>query len=94
MDKQTKENIDMYIKAGLLKKVSAGDIIAEFIYNLENYARLQTKQNKEQTYNECHKKILQIEPNDELGIIIDDDCQFDILLDYIKIRLNELEESK
>ena len=81
-----------YIQLGLLRKVDMGDIVGEFMINIENYAKLQLMSNDNiPSYNEYYKKILKIEPNNELGLIIEENDTIDLILDYISVRLVEID---
>ena len=62
------------------------------MYNLENYAKLYSE-DQSSTYIDKHKKIIDLETTDILGLIMDNDDNddIDVLLDYIMIRLNEIE---
>jgi len=87
------DNTENYIQLGLLKKVSMGEIVGEFMINMENYAKLQLISDGKNipSYNEYYKKILKIEPNNELGLIIEENNTIDFILDYITVRLVALD---
>ena len=87
------DNTENYIQLGLLKKVNMGDIVGEFMINIENYAKLQLMSNDNNipSYNEYYKKILKIEPDNELGLIIEENDAIDFILDYVSVRLVELD---
>jgi hypothetical protein len=87
------DNTENYIQLGLLKKVNMGEIVGEFMINIENYAKMQLISDDKNipSYNEYYTKILKIEPNNELGLIIEENDTIDFILDYISVRLVELD---
>ena len=107
MGSEINNNTQMYIEAELIKKVDISDIISEFMLNLENYAKqeilydeyINKLENPDTNdinknmpnYADTFDKKLDIENKDIIGIIIISDDSIDILHNYIKIRLNEID---
>jgi len=99
MGSEIENTTQMYIEANLIKKVNVGDIVSDFMLNLENHAKEIVSYDEQNTnsedknypcYNEKYERKLNNNITDMIGIIVINDESTDILFDFIKIRMDEI----